>query len=250
MTSSTNFDFLFLIDASDRMKHCFQNLRDRLHRFCEPLKQAHVEIRYGLLAYNAETDGHTAIYRHTFVGGNDPVLVKDLYSPRMDPDKYFTRDVDTFLRALDSVLPQGDENWPLALDIAADFPFSDIAESHRVIAFFSNGNLDDGIRGSEPSAKFIQVASKICQRRIRLNAYISSRTWTEATEMMCDVPRSVISLVEDGDNYWDLARLEKMVDIRIPMLAVTDPITEPEYQKAIYGQDKFVLYDDRITSGK
>ena len=93
-------DILFVVDASDSMSPCFQKLRDNLRRFIQPLNQASFEIRYGLLAYNAGADGGNAIYEHTFVGGNAPSLVKDLYSPQLNIDNYFTRDAGKSLSGL------------------------------------------------------------------------------------------------------------------------------------------------------
>ena len=101
-------DIVFVVDASDSMSPCFQKLRDNLRRFVAPLNQASFEIRFGLLAYNAGADGRNAIYEHTFIGGNDPSLVKGLYSPQTAVDHYFTRDPAVFLRALDSIRTQGD----------------------------------------------------------------------------------------------------------------------------------------------
>jgi len=145
-------DILFVVDASDSMSPCFQKLRDNLRRFIQPLNQASFEIRYGLLAYNAGADGRNAIYEHTFIGGNDPSLVKGLYSPQVNTDKYFTSDANKFLTALESVRTQGDENTLLALDTAADFPFRTPDESRRVIALFTNEKLEDGILENEPLA--------------------------------------------------------------------------------------------------
>ena len=157
-------DILFVVDASDSMSPCFQKLRDNLRRFILPLNQASFEIRFGLLAYNAGGDGNRAIYEHTFIGGNAANLVKELYSPNVDINKFFTNDANKFLNALDSVRTQGDENTPLALDIASDFPFNTPDESRRVIALFSNEKLETGILENEPLAKFQQVLQKIAKR--------------------------------------------------------------------------------------
>ena len=229
-------DILFVVDASDSMSPCFRKLRDNLRSFIAPLNQASFEIRYGLLAYNAGADGHKAIYEHTFVGGNDPSLVKDLYSPQLNTDKYFTRDANAFLRALDSVRTQGDENSPLALDIAADFPFEEITESRRVIAFFSNEKLEDGILEAEPLAKFQLVLQKIAKRKIALYAYLPS---SNAAAMMMRLPKSIIKSVEEGDGCWDHLDFGQMLEQMGKSISVStlQMVSEPAYQKAIYGQD-------------
>ena len=193
-------DILFVIDASDSMSPCFQKLRDNLRRFIMPLNQASFSIRFGLLAYNAGGDGRQAIYEHTFIAGNAPNLVKGLYASNPDVGKYFTSDANQFLHALDSVRTQGDENTPLALDIASDFPFATPDESRRVIALFSNEKLETGILENEPLEKFPQVLQKIARRKISLYAYLPA---SNAAAMMTRLPKSIITSVEEGAHCWE-----------------------------------------------
>ena len=225
-------DILFVVDASDSMSPCFQKLRDNLHRFIRTLEQANFEIRYGLLAYNACIDGGKEFYRLTFIGGKDPSLLKGLYTPQLNIDNYFTSDANKFLQALDSVRTQGDENSPLALDIAADFPFADIAESRRVIAFFSNEKLEDGILENEPLAKFQQVLQKIAKRKIALYAYFPS---SGAAAAMAHLPKSVIQSVNEGANCWDSMDFGQMLEQMGKSISVSSlqMVGEPPYQKAI-----------------
>jgi len=229
-------DILFVIDASDSMSPCFQKLRDNLRRFIMPLNQASFSIRFGLLAYNAGGDGRQAIYEHTFIAGNAPNLVKGLYASSPDVGKYFTSDANQFLRALDSVRTQGDENTPLALDIASDFPFETPDESRRVIALFSNEKLETGILENEPLEKFPQVLQKIARRKISLYAYLPA---SNAAAMMTRLPKSIITSVEEGANCWDKVDFGQMLEqmgksISVSSLQMT---REPEYQQAVYGQN-------------
>lgn len=229
-------DILFVIDASDSMSPCFQKLRDNLRRFIMPLNQASFSIRFGLLAYNAGGDGRQAIYEHTFIAGNAPNLVKGLYASNPDAGKYFTSDANQFLRSLDSVRTQGDENTPLALDIASDFPFATPDESRRVIALFSNEKLETGILENEPLEKFPQVLQKIAKRKISLYAYLPA---SNAAAMMTRLPKSIITSVEEGANCWDKVDFGQMLEqmgksISVSSLQMT---REPEYQKAVYGQN-------------
>ena len=229
-------DILFVIDASDSMSPCFQKLRDNLRRFIMPLNQASFSIRFGLLAYNAGGDGRQAIYEHTFIAGNAPNLVKGLYASNPDVGKYFTSDANQFLRALDSVRTQGDENTPLALDIASDFPFATPDESRRVIALFSNEKLETGILENVPLEKFPQVLQKIARRKISLYAYLPA---SNAAAMMTRLPKSIITSVEEGAHCWDKVDFGQMLEqmgksISVSSLQMT---REPEYQQAVYGQN-------------
>ena len=54
-------DILFVIDASESMRPCFQKLRDNLHSFIEPLSNASFQVRFGLLAYSAGRDAKRAL---------------------------------------------------------------------------------------------------------------------------------------------------------------------------------------------
>ena len=229
-------DIVFVVDASDSMSPCFQKLRDNLRRFILPLNQASFQIRFGLLAYNAGGEGNRAIYEHTFIGGNAPNLVKGLYAANADINQYFTTDPNKFLAALDSVRTQGDENTPLALDIASDFPFNTPDESRRVIALFSNEKLETGILEDEPLGKFQQVLQKIAKRKIALYAYLPA---SNAAAMMTRLPKSIIKSVDEGANCWDNVDFGQMLEqmgksISVSSLQMT---REPEYQKAIYGQN-------------
>ena len=229
-------DIVFVVDASDSMSPCFQKLRDNLRSFIQPLNQASFEIRYGLVAYNAGADGGNAIYEHTFIGGNNPSLVKELYSPQSNIDNYFTSDANKFLQALDSVRTQGDENSPLALDIAADFPFDDIAESRRVIAFFSNEKLEDGILEKEPLSKFQQVLQKIAKRKISLYGYLPA---SNSAAMMMRLPKSIIKAVGEGADCWDNVDFGQMLEQMGKSISVStlQMVSEPAYTKAVYGQN-------------
>ena len=233
-------DILFVMDASDSMSPCFQKLKDNLRRFIEPLNQASFSIRFGLLAYNAGADGRQAIYEHTFIGGNSPDLMKQLYSPDPDPSKFFTSDANQFLRAADTVRTQGDENTPLALDIASDFPFNTPDQSRRVIALFSNEKLEDGILENEPLAKFQQVLQKIAKRKISVYAYLPS---SPAAALMGRLPKSIVKAVDEGPNCWDRINFGEILEqmgksISVSTLQMT---REPDYQKAVYGQDRWDL---------
>lgn len=228
------------MDASDSMSPCFQKLKDNLRRFIEPLNQASFSIRFGLLAYNAGADGRQAIYEHTFIGGNSPDLMKQLYSGNPDPSKFFTSNADQFLRAVDTVRTQGDENTPLALDIASDFPFNTPDQSRRVIALFSNEKLEDGILENEPLAKFQQVLQKIAKRKISVYAYLPA---SNAAALMARLPKSIVKSVDEGPNCWDRINFGEILEqmgksISVSTLQMT---REPEYQQAVYGQDRWDL---------
>ena len=242
-------DILFVVDASGSMSPCFQKLRDNLRSFIAPLNQANFEIRYGLLAYHAGMAGSNPAYDLVFIGGNSPSLLGELYSPQLNTDNYFTRDAGKFLQALDSVRPSGDEDSFLALDIAADFPFDEITESRRVIAFFSDEKMEDGILGTQPAEKFQLVLQKIVKRKIALYAYLPP---SNTAAMMMSLPKAIIKSVGEGPGCWDQIDFGQMLEQMGKSISAStlQMVAEPEYQKAIYEQDKFVVCDNITMTGR
>ena len=243
-------DIVFAVDASDSMTPCFHKLRDNLRRFIEPLDQAGFEIRYGLLAYNAGfgPDGG-ACWHFDFIGGSGHHYLMGLYSPQIDPDRYFTRDAAKFLQALDSVVTRGDEDSFMALDVAGDFPFADLAESRRVIAFFSDEKMEDGICGTKPMTEFREVLAKIVKRKIALHAFLPA---CDAAAMMTHLPKSIITEVPEGDRCWDHLDFGKILTQMGQSISVSTLQMggEPEYRKAVYGQDKFFCVDKINMTGR
>ena len=237
-------DILFVIDASDSMTPCFQKLQQNLRRFLAPLNQASFAVRFGLLAYNMGVDGRNAIYEHTFLGGSNPQLLRGLYDATPDAAKYFTADTEAFLQALGTVRTQGDENTPLALDIAADFPFAPADESRRVIALFSNEPLEANFleeqspQDQKPLAKFPQVLQKIAKRKISLYAYLPA---SDAAAMMPRLPKSIIKAIDAGPDCWDKVDFGQILEqMGKSISASTLQMTrEPAYQPATYGQDRW-----------
>ena len=237
-------DILFVIDASDSMTPCFQKLQQNLRRFLAPLNQASFAVRFGLLAYNMGVDGRNAIYEHTFLGGSNPQLLRGLYDATPDAAKYFTADTEAFLQALGTVRTQGDENTPLALDIAADFPFAPADESRRVIALFSNEPLEANFleeqspQDQKPLAKFPQVLQKIAKRKISLYAYLPA---SDAAAMMPRLPKSIIKAIDAGPDCWDKVDFGQILEqMGKSISASTLQMTrEPAYQPATYGQNRW-----------
>ena len=232
-------DIVFLIDASDSMTPCFEKLKENLKLFLKPLQDANFTVRYGLLAYSAGVDDGSVIYRHrgldTAAGG-----IGSLYSANVDENNFFTPDQDVFLRSLASIKTAGDEDTPVALDIAADFPFAPIGDSRRAIALFSNEKIEDGVCGTEHLQQLNLVLQKIAKRKISLYAYIPG---SEAAVGLSRLPKSIIRSVPEGPNCWDNidfgALMEAMgKSISVSTLQMTQ---EPEFQKAIYGQDQWVV---------
>lgn len=246
-------DILFVLDASDSMKPCFDKLKQNLRQFIVTLNQASFEVRLGLLAYHSMTVGWSIGHEHFVLSGDEVEKITNLYHPGIKEDDYFTSDLERFLRTLDTVKIEGDECTPLALDIASDFPFAPPDESRRVIILFSNEKIETGmeVNAGDVNGKslesFPRVLQKIAKKKIALYAYIPA---SNAAAQMMRLPKSIIHSIDEGGDCWnkiDFAQvLEKMgQSISASSLQMT---REPECEKAIYGQDKWVtLHGERDT---
>lgn len=118
-----NVDFVLLVDSSESMRPCFNQLRDHLKDLLYPLQQANFKVRCGLVAYAAAPGSDGPVYDHTFIGGSGPEMIQKLYSPQANANDFFTNDPAVVSRVLGGLEAQGNEDTLLALDIAADFPF-------------------------------------------------------------------------------------------------------------------------------
>jgi hypothetical protein len=241
-------DIVFVIDASDSMVPYFQKLKEHLRRFIEPvlrLQEVFATIRLGLLAYKAGgKEGH-AIYEFNFISGNQPDLVKGLYTDTVDSSKYFTNDPAVFIDALDNVRTQGDENTPLALDMAGDFPFAPLNLTVRAIILFTDKIIENGIlkekavTDKEPYDLIDKIMVKIWRRHIALFLFAPM---SNALAECVRAPRTYAVEVPRDDLDCDLWRCwEKISSLAGIAIKGETTIDEPSYQRAIYKQNEWPM---------
>ena len=257
MAEEKRADVVFVIDASDSMKPCFDKLRNSLKSFIQPFREEGFDsLRLGLLAYKAAPNNGKWAYFHSCVNGDDPNNMKILYG---DDDEaknaLFTRegdpDVDGFCRRLDSIRCSADENSPLALDCAADFPFEPLCSARRVIVMFTDEKFETGVLKNEPigpnCSVLERVMNKIVKRHITLYLFAPE---CEATDMMGEFSRinirNVPAFVEGQSgrtDTWDHIDFEKVLEGigRSVSGSVLQVVDEGPFDKAVYGQDKWDL---------
>lgn len=259
MAEEKRADVVFVIDASDSMKPCFDKLRNSLKSFIQPFREEGFDsLRLGLLAYNAGPSNGHWVYRHTCVNGDDPNNMKILYGDDEDAkEALFTRagdpDVDGFCRRLDGITCCADENSPLALDCAADFPFEPLCSARRVIVMFTDEKFETGVLKNDPIGQncsvFERVMKKIEKRHITLYLFAPN---CEATEVAAEFPRVYLREVPafvEGQNgrtdTWDHIDFEKVLEGigRSVSGSVLQVVDEGPFDKAVYGQDKWKLSD-------
>ena len=259
MREEKRADVLFVIDASDSMKPCFDRLRENIKKFVEPFKEEGFEsLRLGLLAYNAGPSNGQWVYRHTFVNGDAPENMNILYGEDDDAkDTLFTRsgdgfvDVETFCNRLDQIQCCADENTPLALDCAADFPFEPIGTTRRIIVLFTDEKLEDGVLREEALGDNCSTLEKIMDK-ISRERHISLYYFgpqCEGAEIMSEYSRVFVNFVkeykerEDGEDIWAEINFEEILTSMAKNISrsVLQVIDEGDYAKAVFGQDQWNL---------
>lgn len=259
MSEEKRADVVFVIDASDSMKPCFDRLRNSIKRFVEPFREeGFTSLRLGLLAYNAGPDNGKWVYRNTFINGDDPENMSVLYGDDEDAkDALFTRsgdgfvDIDTFCDRLDSIQCCADENTPLALDCAADFPFEPLCTTRRVIVLFTDERLEDGVLKNEALGAncdiLARVMDKIDARHITL--YYFGPSCQGVDEIIGETPRTFVTGVTayqdrvEGQDVWgviDFDRILASIGGNISRSAL-QIVSDPEYERAVFGQNEWSL---------
>jgi uncharacterized protein involved in tellurium resistance len=234
-----NVDLVFVIDASESMQPCFDELRQHLGEILKPMQGYISKVRFGLVAQSAGGTRGVAVYDHQFLCGAGPETLQKLYALPKDAidaqGEFFTDDVNKFSSALEAINPQGNEDMLVALDVALDFPFSPVANTKRVVAMFSDEKFEDGISLDAHNSKIPDLIKKIQDRHIQLFVAIPD---SDAIQQLAEVDRSEVELVDGGiglsnvDFRQLLGQMGK--SISGSMLQST---AEPNYQRALFGQD-------------
>jgi uncharacterized protein involved in tellurium resistance len=235
---SPNVDIVFVLDASDSMKPCFDALRQHLNSILQPMQGYVNNVRFGLLAHFAAPHGGKAIYEHTFLGGQGPEMLPKLYGQGSAKDSdFFTTDGNAFSQKLGEVRLGANEEMLIALDTALDFPFGDLSNTKRVVAMFSDESLDDGLEKGKYNDKIAAIIEKIHARKIKL---FTSMPGSDSLYELASADQSEIEEVTGGDGLGDVdfAKLLAQMGKSISGSSL-QASAEPSYQKAIFGQDKW-----------
>jgi len=249
---SPNVDLVFVLDASESMAPCFEQVKKHLHKVIKPM-QGHIsKVNFALLALAASKTDRGGLYKIFSIWDDDEGmgLVDAIYRPKGEPstarNMLFTSDPDRLIRALDRVQVKGDEDMLLALDIALDLPFGPVADTKRVIALFSDEPFETGLAGSESNQKLPQLIDKIQARHIQLFAAIPDGPG--ATQLK-SVDRAELELVGGQGGGLADVNFGTLFDqmgktISGSSLQLTK---EPAYQRALFGQDSWTAGHGEMT---
>ncbi len=246
-----NVDLVFVIDTSGSMAPCLEQLRKHLNELINPLQGFVSKIRFGLVAMSvAPSVGNSHnIYLLQLLSSYGAEAFSSIYSPshnQNDSNEFFTDDPQKLSTILENLVPQGDENMLVALDIAADMPFGPLSNTKRVIALFSDESFEGGINGDANNYIIPQLIDKLQKRHIQLFVAIPD---SDAVQQLSSADRSEIELVDGGQGLSgvDFKLLLSQMGKSISGSSLQS-VAEPEYQRALFGQDKWVASGKRIDS--
>jgi len=198
-----NVDLVLVIDESDSICPCIDQLHQHLHELVKPMQGYVSRVRFGLVTVSAsDFNGSLAYNLRTLVG--DWKSVEGLYRAGCEQSGYFTEDADAFIKALDDIEVSADEHNLFALDIALDNPFGPAANTKRVVAPFSDETLEASAHRAAGVEKLPQLIAKIHQRRVKL---FCAMPYSDAAQQLSEANGSKLEIV-DSDQGGGLAGID------------------------------------------
>ncbi len=135
-----NVDMVFVIDASESMRPCFEGLRKNIKSLINPMQGYISRMRFGVVTHSIVTylEGGYGYQMAIFAAPNNSTnCLGSHYFQAMSNDALFSDNINELIQFLDKISPNGDEDSLLALDCALDFPFGPVSNTKRIVALFS-----------------------------------------------------------------------------------------------------------------
>lgn len=232
MKAST-VDIVFVIDASESMRPCFEGLARNLDQVVRPLQGFNFQVRLGLLALNVgkSTDGGKLFGVRTLVGGYDSV-----YGAEDTQKQLFTTDAGMFAVSLRSIALRGDEHHLLALDYALDFPFGPVTSHRRVVAMFSDERIEGGAVEKDEMALLPKLIEKAMARKVLLFAAMPS---SPSLEILGSLDGAQFEDVGSGDGLASVNFGKLLGQMAKSISVASMQGVEAPYERALFGQDKW-----------
>lgn len=228
-----NVDLVLVIDASDSMRPCINQLRQHLRELIKPLQGYSGKIRFGLVALSASAGQEYHV--QTLVGS---WWQEHLYGGSAHQHGFFTDSPDNMLHALDKIEVSANEHNLLALDIALDFPFGPTSTTKRIVALFSDEPFEAGVE-RQAGTKLVDVlVDKIHKRRVKLFCAVP---YSEVAQRLSEANGSEIEAVDANHGLANvdfralLAQMGKSISVSALQGGLDEVSTRP-----LFGQDKWV----------
>ena len=223
-------ELVFVLDASESMRPCFEGLANNLQQVVNPLQTLGLKVRLGFIAMRVgnATGGGGVIATASINSASDPIALIASGDPGL-----FTEDNALFSSKMRALELGGDEHQLLALDCALDFPFGPMVNTRRVVAMFSDEKIEDGFSGAAVVEKIPAIVTKIMARRIQFFAALPS---SPALEALGSADCAQIEPVQGGEGLASV-NFSKLLGQMAKSISCASLQAGPEnYQKGLFGQ--------------
>ena len=234
-------ELVFVLDASESMRPCFEGLANNLQQVVNPLQTLGLKVRLGFIAMRVgnTVDGGALIDTSSINCSSDALPFIASGDPGL-----FTEDNALFSSKMRALELGGDENQLLALDCALDFPFGPMVNTRRVVAMFSDETIEDGFSGAADVEKIPAIVTKIMARRIQFFAALPS---SPALEALGSADCAQIEPVPGGEGLASV-NFSKLLGQMAKSISCASLQAGPEnYQKGLFGQYEWGLTDGDFT---
>ena len=234
-------ELVFVLDASESMRPCFEGLANNLQQVVNPLQTLGLKVRLGFIAMRVgnATGGGGVIATASINSASDPIALIASGDPGL-----FTEDNALFSSKMRALELGGDEHQLLALDCALDFPFGPMVNTRRVVAMFSDETIEDGFSGAAVVEKIPAIVTKIMARRIQFFAALPS---SPALVALGSADCAQIEPVQGGEGLANV-NFSKLLGQMAKSISCASLQAGPEnYQKGLFGQYEWGLTDGDFT---
>ena len=240
--TTPNVDLVLVIDASDSMRPCIDQLRRHLRELVKPMQGHVARIRFGLVGLSASAKATGTSFRLTTLAAdqeNWQQSIDALYGARSGQYELFTEDPDKLIAAMDGIEVSGNEHNLLALDMALDHPWGPSSTTKRVVAMFSDEALEDGVEPGADAAELTALIDKIHRRRVKL---FCALPYSNAAQALSMANGSEIEAVSDGQGLAsvDFRALMTQMGKSISTSALQGGLDEKHTPEPLFGQDEWV----------
>ena len=223
-------ELVFVLDASESMRPCFEGLANNLQQVVNPLQTLGLKVRLGFIAMRVgnATGGGGVIATASINSASDPIALIASGDPGL-----FTEDNALFSSKMRALELGGDEHQLLALDCALDFPFGPMVNTRRVVAMFSDEKIEDGFSGAAVVEKIPAIVTKIMARRIQFFAALPS---SPALEALGSADCAQIEPVQGGEGLASVNFSKLLGQMAKSISCASLQAGTENYQKGLFGQ--------------
>lgn len=242
--SVQNVDVVLVIDASDSMKPCIDQLRRHLRELIKPMQANVGKVRFGLVALNvlSQSQGSQNVYNYSSLAGGAQLSLRALYEKGNEQVELLTENTEKIIACLDAIKVAGNEDNLWALDTALDYPFGPLSTTKRVVALFSDEPFEGGAMVSLHSFRIAALIEKIHRRHVKL---FCALPYSDLAQELSQANGSELEAVEGGQglssvNFKELlGQMGKSISVSSMQGGI-----EEDYHRALFGQDRMTRTDD------